>query len=126
MTRISIGPILLALCSVAGCGAQAPMTAHGKPVAYWVEKTGDADVKMRLQAVKALGNVGAKDPVVVPTLISAVKDKNADVRVEAILALLRMGPDAADAVPVLSEARRDVNPRVRDSAAKALARIQGS
>src|SRR5262245_33312597 len=109
--------IMFALNGLAGCGAQAPLTAHGKPVSHWVEKIRDPDVKTRLTAVKALGNVGAKDPVVVPTLIEAVKDKNADVRVEAILALLRIGPDAGDAIPVLTEARRDPNARVRDSAA---------
>jgi HEAT repeat protein len=123
--RTSLGLLILTTC-VAGCGGNAPMTAHGKPVDYWVEKIGDPDVKVRLTAVKALGNVGVKDPVVVPTLTRAVKDKHVDVRVEAILALLRIGPPASDSIPVLTEACKDADPKVRQSAAKALQRIQGS
>ena len=120
------GFLIVACCGLSGCGAKPPVTAHGKPVSYWVENIRAAEVKTRLQAVRVLGNVGANDPVVVPTLIVAAKDKDAGVRVEAILALLRMGPEARDAVPTLTEARRDGDSRVRESAAKALEKIQGS
>lgn len=123
MKRVLCGLLFVAL---AGCGADAPITAHGKSVAYWAEKTRDPDVKTRLQAVRTLGNAGAKDPAVVPALSAAVKDKHDDVRVEAILALLRLGSDALDAVPALKEARKDANAKVRESAAKALEKIEGS
>jgi HEAT repeat protein len=102
------------------------VTAHGQPISYWVDRIQDADVKTRLQAVKALGNVGAKDKVVVPTLIVAVKDDDAEVRSAAVLALLRMGPAAKAAIPALVEARQDSNAEVRESVGKALEKIKGS
>jgi HEAT repeat protein len=123
--RSLLGFLMVTLC-LSGCGRDAPVTAHGKPVSHWVENIQATDVKTRLQAVKALGKVGVKDPVALPALIVAVKDKDAAVRAEAILALLRIGPDARDAVPALTEARRDSNAKVRECAAKALEKIQGS
>jgi hypothetical protein len=125
VTRTLIGILMVGCCALAGCGPTPPPTAHGKPVAYWVEQIHSGDDKTRLQAVKALANVGAKDPTVVPALTDAVRDKKEQVRVEAILALLRIGPDAADAVPALTEASRDRNTKVREAAARALERIQG-
>jgi vesicle coat complex subunit len=121
--RAAVG-LLMLVSGLTGCGTKSTFTAHGQPVSYWVERIQDPDEKTRLRAVKALGNVGVKDPVVVPALITAVKDKQEEVRVEAILALLRMGPDARDAIPALTEARQDSSPKVRDCAVKALEKIQ--
>ena len=124
--RIVAGLLIIMLPCLSGCGSKPPVTAHGQPVSYWTEKIEDPEAKIRLQAVKALGNVGAKDPVVVPTLTVGVKDADSEVRTAAILALLRMGPAAKDAIPALLEARQDSNAKVRESAEKALAKIQGS
>jgi HEAT repeat protein len=124
--RVPFALLTTLLLALSGCGSKPPATAHGQPISYWVEKIQDADVKTRLQAVKALGNVGAKDAVVVPALSSAVKDKDAEVRAAAILALLRMGSDARAAIPALLDARQDSSAKVRQSAEKALSKIQAS
>jgi HEAT repeat protein len=123
--RIVVGLSSMLLVALSGCGPKPAMTAHGKPIAHWVERIQDADVQTRLQAVKSLGNVGAKDAVVVPTLIIAVKDVDAEVRKAAVLALLRMGPAAKSAIPVLMEAREDSNAEVRECVEKALVKIKG-
>jgi hypothetical protein len=108
-----------------GCGqAPALQTAHGKPVRHWVEALQSPDVKVRLRAVRTLGNVGTGDPAAVPALIGAVKDRDAGVRGAAIQALGRMGPDARSAVPALREARKDADPTVRSQAGEALVRAQ--
>jgi HEAT repeat protein len=112
---------------LSGCYSKdtAPVMSHGQPVTYWVEQLKSPDVKQRKYAVTALGHVGAADPLVVPALIGAVKDKDTGVRDEAVLALLRIGPAAIDATSVLIEADRDPDPKVREHARKALARVQG-
>jgi HEAT repeat protein len=108
-----------------GCGAKAPLTAHGKPVTYWVQSLQSPDAGLRKKAVTSLGHVGTADPAAVPALAGAVRDRDAAVRGEAVLALLNLGPAARDALPALEEAQRDGDARVRYFAAKALARVRG-
>jgi HEAT repeat protein len=110
---------------LAGCGETAPVVSHGKPVSYWVEALRAGDVRVRKQAVLALGHVGSADPAAVPALIGAVKDREVEVRRAAVLALLNLGPQAREAVPVLTAAQKDVDTKVRSYAVKALERIQG-
>jgi HEAT repeat protein len=116
-----LGAALLA----AGCAKRPPLTAHGKPVAHWVEALRDPDARVRRKAVQVLGNVGTADPAAIPALTGAVKDKDARVRSAAVLSLLKIGPDAREAIPVLHDARNDKDPKVRAQAALALAKIQG-
>ena len=112
---------------VLGCGGSPePLTAHGKPVAYWLAELKQPDAKSRKKAVTALGHVATADPAAIPALISAVKDRDAGVRNQAVAALLNIGPAAKDAVPALTEAQSDGDAEVRALAAKALTRIQGS
>jgi HEAT repeat protein len=108
-----------------GCRRAEPTLVGGKPVNYWVQALQDPDAKLRKKAAFKLGNVGAADPAVVPTLILAVKDRDAGVRAEAILALLKIGPAVPEAIPAFLEAQKDRDANVRSSAAKALEKIQG-
>ena len=115
------------LCSFVGCVAKKePLTAHGKPVAFWVEALKRPDPKARKRAVVALGQVGKADPAAIPALAVALADPDPRVRDEAVLALLKIGPDAREALPALENVRRDRDATVRDHAAKAIARIRGN
>src|SRR5580704_15874003 len=105
--------VVLALVLAAGCGKKEPVTAHGKPVAYWLEESRSADAKARKKAVTALGHVGSADPGAIPALMGAVKDADVAVRREAVLALLNIGPDAKDAIAVLTGAKNDQDATVR-------------
>ncbi len=111
----------------AGCGkSEPPLTAGGKPVAYWLDELKKPDPKARRKAVRELGHVGTADPAAIPAVVGAVKDRDAAVRREAVLALLNLGPVAKDAAPALSEAAaKDPDPTVRKDAAKALERVTG-
>src|SRR5262249_44323840 len=117
---------VLIVILLAGCGGKSePLTAHGKPVAHWLDELEAPDPRARKKAVVALGHVGKADPAAVPALAGAVKDRDAGVRAAAVLALLNLGPDAREAVPALSEARNDSDAKVRAYAAKALAKVGG-
>ena len=70
----------LVLVPLAGCGENAPLTSHGKPVSHWLEALDSPDVKTRKKAVVALGHVGTADPAALPALIRATKDRSPDVR----------------------------------------------
>ena len=124
--RTFLFAIIGATLLLAGCVAKTePISAHGKPVAFWVDELQNSDADARKLAVTNLGHVGTADPAVLPALIDAVADADAVVRDAAVLALLNIGPDAADATDALNEALGDKDATVRVHAAKALARIQG-
>src|SRR3954451_18121325 len=103
-----------------GCGENAPLTSHGKPVSHWLEALDSPEVKTRKKAVVALGHVGTADPAALPALIRATKDRSPEVRSAAVLALLNLGPAAREAIPALEEARKDRDAKVRTYAEKAL------
>jgi HEAT repeat protein len=107
-----------------GCGSK-PVTVGGQPVSHWLDALKDRDPKQRLQAVKALGRVGAADPAALPALAAALKDADPKVRAGAVVALVNMGPAAKDAVPALEEAQQDPDPTVRAFAEKAVKRFSG-
>jgi HEAT repeat protein len=117
--------LLAAVLAQGGCGKPPPTTAHGKPVAQWVQALWGPDVRARKQAADVLGNVGAIDGSVVPALARAVKDRDAGVRRAAVRALLKMGPGAKGAVPALEEATKDRDGRVGAYAAEALRKVRG-
>jgi HEAT repeat protein len=118
--------LLLALSTAGGCGARQDQEpkAGGKPLSHWLEAIHDKDATVRHKAATKLGNIGARDPAVVPALTAAVKDPDATVRAEAILSLLKIGPPAKDAIPVLTDALKDPDAKVRLYAEKALAQIE--
>ena len=119
--------LLPAVSFLSGCAKPAaPLTAHGQPVAHWVEELKRPEAKARKKAVRALGHVGKADPAALPAVVAALKDRDAAVRQEAALALLNLGPDAADAVGALAEAQKDADAKVRAYAARALERVQGA
>ena len=114
------------LCCLIGCaGKKAPVTVHGKPIAYWIDELKRPDFKARKKAVAALGQVGKADPAAIPALVGALTDSDGRVRDESVLALLKIGPDAKEALPALENLRRDRETTIRDHAAKAIARIRG-
>jgi HEAT repeat protein len=125
MRRAAIVTLVLVLT---GCGSPPaePLRAHGHTAGEWAEVLRSNDVKARRRAVTALGNLGAADPTVVPTLAGALKDRDARVRAAAALALFGIGPAARDAAPALEAAKSDRDPTVREHAAQALARVRTS
>jgi HEAT repeat protein len=91
----------------------------------WAGVLRDPDPKARKKAVFTLGNIGPSDPVVLPSLLEALKDTNADVRCEAILALAKYGPGAKEAIPALTEVQqKDRDAAVRAYAAEALEKLK--
>lgn len=120
--------VLIGLLTATGCGPpDAPLTAGGHPVAYWLAELGKPDAKARAKAVKELGRVGPADPAAIPAVTGALKDRDAGVRKAAVLALLNLGPAAVEALPVLVEAStKDADPAVRSHAAKAVERVRGA
>jgi HEAT repeat protein len=110
---------------LSGCGPARPTLLGGKPVAYWVEALRGPDVKLRIKAVRKLGNLGQADPAALPAVVGALKDADARVRREAVLALVKFGADAREAVTTLTELeRRDADAQVREYAGRALAKIR--
>src|SRR5947208_3527042 len=125
MRNVFSAVVLAAVLS--GCGGRSvPVTAHGKPVSYWVDELQSPNAKARKKAVSALGAVGAADPSAIPALIRALKDPDMPVRDAAVLALLNIGPDAKAALSALNESLSDADVDVRAHAAKAIERIRGS
>ena len=109
-----------------GCGKpDAPLTAGGKPVSYWLEEAKKSDPKARRKAVRELGHVGAADPAAIPAVAGALKDRDVEVRREAALALLNLGPAATGVEPGLAEAANDPDKTVREYATQALERVRG-
>lgn len=121
--------MMIALCAVvvllSGCGQQAPITSHGKPVSHWLDAMKSPNPTVRKEAVTALGHVGTADPAALPALIKAVEDSDARIRAEAVLALLNIGPPAKEALPALEKARKDRDKKVQRYAARAIERIEG-
>ena len=124
-----IRPLVILLCLaeliLAGCSAKqtALVSAHGKPVSYWIGELKNPQPKARIAAINALQSVGAFDAAAIPALIRALGDADAKVRDAAALALLNIGPPAKDAVEALNKAKSDNDPTVRKHAAAALQQI---
>lgn len=120
--------LLICLLVGAGQGCQREISPrqpiHGKTVADWSAALHDANVKVRLKAVQALGNAGAIDPAILQLLIEALKDRDALVRLEAVQAIEKMGNAAHDALPPLKELSKDPDPKVRDQASKAVKQLE--
>jgi HEAT repeat protein len=117
--------ILICALTLPGCGSVVPseFQVSGKPIEHWLSAMHDADPKLRLKAVKALGNVGPHHPKAIPALSDALQDRDANIRAQASLALLKSGPSAKSAIPALQTAAQDADPSVRQYAAEALKKI---
>jgi HEAT repeat protein len=125
MRRIC-GLALVVLCA-AGCGPRIPddFTVSGKTLDDWLLAQSDDRPEVRIQAVRALSNVGPAIPEIVPAIVGALEDPDPGVRAQAALALLKFGPAGKEAVPALTEAQNDPDEKVRELAAKALEKIDG-
>lgn len=87
---------------------------------------GAGEAGFRAEAVKALGNIGALSPNVVPELIRVLKDDNdAHVRTEAAHALGKIGEKAESAAKALTSvlSSKSAGDALRGEAARALARV---
>jgi HEAT repeat protein len=125
MTRILLSMLVVGCSALVGCGSGVPrdFQVSGKPIEHWLTAIHDADPKLRLKAVRALGNVGPHHPQAIPALTEALADADGNVRAQASLALLKSGPRAKSAVPALQAASQDSDPSVRKCAADALKKI---
>lgn len=83
------------------------------------------DESIRVEAAKALGNLGTQSPVVVAELLRLLReDRDGDVRFEAVRALGKIGTGAQSASRALAAVLSDLkaDDRLRGEAAWALAR----
>jgi HEAT repeat protein len=83
----------------------------------------DPDPEVRLEAAKALGQIGPTAREAVPSLAEALKDSEVALRRESALALGLIGCGAGAAVSALAGALRDEDAVVRRRAAVALGEI---
>jgi HEAT repeat protein len=88
-----------------------------------IERTRDTDDQVSINAIDALGNMGAQAAPAEPALREALHAENAWRRRHAGEALGLLGPQAMSAVPDLADALDDEQPWVRFNVAIALARI---
>ena len=84
-----------------------------------IKQLSDRDERMRIQAAKALGNLGVK--AVVPSLIKSLSDTDRDVQQAAAKAPGKLGYGSA--VPALITALSDSEGMVRRYAAEALGKL---
>ena len=79
-----------------------------------------ADPAIRAKAIEKLGNIGAKDPEGIDTIIAALDDSASEVRKVAIYAIVRIGAPCSDAFEKLeSMSRDDADPEIRKIAGEA-------
>ena len=91
-------------------------TVQGKTLGEWTIQAKDKDLKARIKAAEALGEMG---PAAIPALIELLLDKDYEVRRAASSALKPIiGPAA---IPALTELLRDK--KVRSGATETLGKI---
>jgi hypothetical protein len=81
----------------------------------------EKDQDVRIATVFALSKFGKQG---VPTLITALKDKDRYIRYQTVNALNEIGSDAKDAIPALNDAVKDKNLIVSSAATRALVGIK--
>lgn len=125
--RVNLRRAVVMLLCLAGCGPTIPAeyTVSGKSLEFWLDALSDNQPKVRIRAIRALGNLGPVAPEVVPAITAALHDSDPTVRGQAALALLKFGPEAKSAIPALTDAQNDADETVRNFAAKALENIEG-
>jgi len=83
--------------------ATAAIVGIGKPaVRPLMLELVHSDSRVRAEAVRALGAIGAEPDLAVPALLARVEDSDRSVRSDAIRALGEFGHSAASAVPLLT------------------------
>jgi HEAT repeat protein len=85
----------------------------------------NSDVTLRIQAVRALGTLGAEAESCVPQLVEALEDPDPRVIVMAASALKRMGKAARPSVPDLEKLAANKNDVIRQVAQDAIESIMG-
>jgi HEAT repeat protein/type 1 glutamine amidotransferase len=91
-----------------------------KSVAEWTALLNGTDSDVRVEAILALGDLGAEANNALPTLVALLKDEAPDVRFFAASVLGRIG---AAAVPGVTALLHDGKDSLRAAAAQALGRI---
>jgi HEAT repeat protein len=100
-----------------GCGTSPPAVSGGKPVEHWLTAIRDSDPKVRVEAVRKLGNIGRKDSAALPAAFGALTDPDPAVRKEAIYAVVRNRNSSGPALPILARMRtEDTDPAIRQLA----------
>ena len=118
--------IVLLTVACSACTAREPVY-QGKSLPDWIEGLQAPDPRLRSEAARALGDMGAAASAGVPSLTKALRDQQPSVRVAAAEALGRIGAESRSAIPALKGAQaRDENDSVRQAAATALLTIQAS
>lgn len=107
--------------TLAGISLAAPKAEDVPPL---IAKLKDKDAKVRAEAVKEIGYIGAVKAAftkaAVAPLIDVLKDSDANVRREAATALGDIKPDRKLAIPALTELLKDKDNGVRAAAASSL------
>lgn len=96
---------------------------ENRPVGFWAYQLKSDNAEVRLEAVRALGQMGPGSRRAVPDLAAALKDPNDTVRLNAALALYKVGPEAVEALDELIDALKDPHPQVRMNSALALTQL---
>jgi len=89
------------------------------------EHAGSDQIRVRVAAAEALGQLRTSPADVVSELVALLRDPRASVRAAAAEALGGLGPAAGDAVPALQEAADDEFLTVQIRAGNALEAIRG-
>lgn len=123
--KLMLAPKLALLClsTMMPLLGQLEAQATGAAVVSQIEKFKGENTQERMQAVKALKQLGA---AAVPALVQAMSDSDARIRQGAAWALGSLGAAAEPAVPALVVALGDEDEQVRLDAAVALRRIGGA
>jgi len=110
------------LTDVAGEARSEPVV-DGRALEEWLRKLERRDPNDRINACKALEEMGLAARPAIPALRQALRDEHIIVRILAASTLGGLGPDAATAVPDLVAALKDKNEYVRIFAITALGKI---
>ena len=103
-----------------GCGTSPAPISRGKSVEHWLEASTDADPKVRVEAIKKLGNIGNKAPAALPTVFEALADPSPAVRKEAIYAIVRNRQASSKAIHRFEDMKEnDEDSEIREIAAEA-------
>jgi hypothetical protein len=108
---------LLVVGLLFGCSRPA-LLYKGRPLEHWRQTIKSADVKDRIEAVAALGELKHIDAI--PDLTEALTDPDGAVRANAAAALWGFAANAREAAPALTASLKDKNAEVRMNAAGAL------
>ena len=107
MRRAAAAGFALILLSfpIAGIGAQE--TSDEKPIADWLETLKQPESEARLEALRAIQELGPEAEEAVPALVDTLGDGDVEIRAAAAEALGAIGPGAKAGIPALIEALTD-------------------